>query len=184
LYHIHMRPKKIKKMHHRVLLVSLIVLFITMYVVIFQNKYAKSDDQSLSPEIETNSEEYTSSFLGFTFLVPVKLQPNESGNTIQLHEQNNFISISRLFGYSNVIEEYLNDLAEKNKLEYNIEKIEDNGFYVVKMRSKLNDAKNETSYIKNIDTDTFVSISTTSPELYDELEQIAASFEYLDDNKD
>ena len=88
-----MKPKKIKKIHHRVLLVSLIVLFIAMYVVIFQTKYAKTDDQTLSTQIETNAEEYTSTFLGFKFLLSSELNINENGNIIVLSSGKNTVSI-------------------------------------------------------------------------------------------
>ena len=178
-----MKPKKIKKVHHRVLLISLIGLFITMYVVIFQNKYAKTDDQSPSTQIETNPNEYTSSFLGFKFLVPVKLQPNESGNTIKLSNDESVISITRLFSYFDSEKEYMDYISELNNYKYSIRETDNNGFYIVIINLESETNPNETSYIKNIDTDTFVSISTSSPELYDELEQIAASFEYLGDTK-
>ena len=181
---MHMKPKKIKKVHHRVLLVSLIVLFITMYVVIFQNKYAKTDDQNLSPQIETNSEEYTSTFLGFKFLLPPGLSVKENGNTIKLSNDKTVITITRLFSYFDSEKEYVDYISELNNYKYSIREADKNGFYIANINLESEIIPNETSYIKNIDTDTFVSISTTSPELYDELEQIAASFEYLDDNKD
>lgn len=172
-----MKPKKIKKVHHRVLLVSLIVLFITMYVVFFQNKYSKTDDQSSSPQSETNSEEYTSSFLGFKFLLPSGFISNENGNIIVLSSGKNTISINRVFGYSSSVEEYLADLSYKNDLLIN-NLYSKHGFNVTKINYGAG-IPEKYFYIKNIDTDTFVSISTSSPELYDELEQIAASFEYL-----
>ena len=173
----------ISKNHHKLILVSLAILFIVMYAFIFQAK-SSTTTPIPSPQSETMSNEYRSQFLKFSFLVPSGFDVSETGNTIVLTTINNqTIQITRLFGYSNSVEEYIDDVSEKNNLKQSIERVDGNSFYVVKTLTPIKGVDSNISYIKNIDTDTFISISTSSPELYDELDQIAASFEYLGDTE-
>jgi len=152
-----------------------------MYAFIFQAK-SSTTTPIPSPQSETMSSEYRSQFLKFSFFVPSGFKVRENGNIIVLSKEENTISINRAIGYSSSVEEYLTDLSDKNHTT--IKYLEDTyGFNKIQI-SYGDNIPNTISYIKNIDTDTFISISTSSPELYDELDQIAASFQYLGNSQD
>ena len=171
----------ISKYHHKLFLVSLAVLFIVMYVFIFQTKSSITTRIS-SPQSEIMSNEYTSQFLKFKFLAPSGFIVNENGNTITLKGGVNTIAIDKIYGYSNSTDEYLDLLKEKNHLEIIYNKKIINSFSLYTIKSNSNNGT-ELIFIKNIGETSFVSISTSSSDLYDELDQIAASFEYLGDTK-
>ena len=172
----------ISKNHHKLILVSLAILFIVMYAFIFRTKSSTTTRIS-SPQSETMSNEYTSTFLKFSFFVPSGFEVSENGNSIKIKKGANRIIIDKIYGYSNSTEEYLNLLKERNHLiiTNNGEKRYGFDIYTIKYGDNKSD---ELIYIKSIGETSFISISTSSPELYDELDQIVASFEYLGDTKE
>lgn len=155
----------------------MVILFVSMWIYVFNNSNILINKSNNSSNEELNFTSYKSEKLGFKLDIPKGYKVKEIDNSLLIESQEGVITTNRLFGFSNSVEEYLNDLSTKNHLLLNYL---DNkhGFIVTKINYGIG-IPEKYYYIKNIDTDTFVSISTSSPELYDELEQIAASFEYL-----
>ncbi len=170
-----MKYRKITKKHHIIFLIALTAIFMLAWGIFYQNSLSAKR----KIQIEKTQDFYKSKILKYQFAYPEKYKLSETTNTITIRDDSKSIVIDKIYGYSNSTKEYIEDLVLKNKLEISqLNNESEYGFDVYTINFEINESQ-EILFIKNIDTDTFVSISTSSPELYDELEQIAASFEYL-----
>jgi len=171
----------ISKTHHKIFLIGLVIVFVGMYVIIFKNTDLKNNSSALQPMKQNENHLFTSNFLEFRFSFPKSYSIVETVNTITLSKNDNLIVIEKIYGYSNSINEYLEILKEKNNLKINPSSIgQQYGFEVFNIEYYREDPV-ELAYFKSLGNNSFVSISTSSPDLYDDLDQIAASFEYLGD---
>jgi len=159
-----------KNRRNKLVLVSLAVLFIAAYLVVFQ----KIDPGSRNPSEQNTSILYTSDFLEFSLRVPKTFSIKELDNNITLTSKEDRISINRIATNTSNISDYVALLSKRNNFTL---KSQSNG--KISNHDYLSGMIDETK-IYFIYNNYFVySLSTSSPELYDDLDQIARSFEYV-----
>lgn len=160
------------KHHHSVavvVLVGVILLFLLLFFTIFPNS---NKDASL---LNGQRQMYHSDFLNISFAVPNNYLVKELHNFITVtNNDSEEIEISRIGTNSDSLEDYLYSIDQtSNKIYAGQEIFVINGFPVVRIGT--NDKRYYLFYKKNF----VYSISTTAPDLYDELDQVAQSFKYI-----
>ena len=100
----------------------------------------------------------------------------ESGNFITLTSDGGTIHIDRISTNENSIRAYIQKLREKNNINVQEHKVQYFG-NVEALETMIEDS--ELTYFLSPKLGRIFSLSTTSPDLYDDLEEIVQSFEYL-----
>ena len=164
--------KKKKRLQFKIITQYIGAIVFAIATLLYLNRFF----QFQLPAPITKMNEYHVEQLGFYFEAPSKYNVTQSINTLELENGDEIIKISKLYGYSETAESYLQDLAEKNHLRISIEGQTPYGYNIAWITGAQSTARK--TYFKNIDDGVFVSISTTSPDLYDDLDHIAQSFRY------
>jgi len=165
----------------RILLV-LLVLIIGGILISTKITFDQINKLGNAPTPSTNSADkniagqkktYSSKFMKFSIEVPQNFTVNERFATVTITSPEGKIIIDRNGTNYSDLDSYLDNLSELNKLEIrNKEKLEINSLSTIKAF-----IGKEKVYFIYYDYWLF-PISTTSEELYDELDQIAQSFKY------
>lgn len=123
---------------------------------------------------------YNSDSMKISFEVPAGSNLEDKFASIEIKNDNGSIFLDRNGTNHSNINDYLSDLNKKNKTSVISDQSHRiNNYDVVQEEIVYDNEKNINMLIYFIYIDNFVySISTSSPELFDELDQIAQSFKY------
>lgn len=166
--------------------VSLIVVILFSVVVVYfvlraVNMYQPaSSNLSLPIGKQNSSQIFKSKNLKFTIDVPSKFRIEEKFTTVFLRNTLGEILVDRIGTNFSNIDDYLEDLSIKNKLL-----IEKKNKFLIDNYNSMNVvikhpvSKDQDSKAYMIYVDYFIyTFSTTYPDLFDDLDQIAKSFRY------
>lgn len=165
-----------------ILLVTVLILIVsTIYLI---NKiYSKTSKilapiNTLQPSMSQSSVNFKSDLLEFTIQVPAGFSIDEKGNRVTLLNSDKLILINRSSTNFEDMISYLEDLDSKNKVQV-IEQVEKriNDYEVAFRQIRYLSGVVEKHYKIFIDQRIY-TLSTTDKDLYDDLDQIAQSFEY------
>jgi len=169
----------ISKNHHKVFLIAVVILFIGMYVIIFRNNKFNSNITNNKNFLR----EYNSTFMGIYIKFPEYYKIKDINSIITLTKGQNNISITLNNSNYENLQEYLAFYDETRQISKIIELIPNKSKYDSVGRIFKIGTTEQKSYFfyKNYQV---IILSTSSPDLYDDLDQIAASFEYLGDTSE
>lgn len=170
---------KLKKIHRQeIVVVGVALLFVVSIMLYLRPK------QVIAPESINNfsqeMKEYKSDFLDFSVSFPSKFQVEEDMTFVNFISSEGIINVSRNGTDFYDIQSYLQDFDLKRNIQVTSEDGENiQGINGVRRIEKFNSGPTERHlamyfYINN----SIYAISTSSEELYDELDQIAQSFRY------
>ncbi len=164
-----------KSYGNKLVLVIFAFLLAGMYIVLFKQlatlKYVNPSSSAIE---RTNT--YRSNILEMSVTVSDGFEVEESGNFITLTSDEGTIHIDRISTNENSIRAYVQKLREKNNI--NVQEHKAQYFRNVEvLETMIEDS--DLTYFLSPKLGRIFSLSTTSPELYDDLEKIVQSFEYL-----
>lgn len=156
------------------LIIFLFLGFLAVFYIFFSNI---TNQYQVSRNNE--SRVYESEYLKFTLNLPIAYQVADETSRITLNSKKGKLTIVRNGTQFNSINEYLNDFDLKRNLEIiKDQNLKING-YDSRSRELLFSDQNIKQKSIYIYVDSWVYVlSTSSEELYDELDQIAKSFKY------
>ena len=133
----------------------------------------------VTPSLEKGSKKYTSEQLDFQVNVPEGFVINSKMTYVDFKSGDGLVDIVRNGKNYNSVEEYLMDLDKRRNFQVIKEKlIELNGMDASdRLERNLNNAKEQRAFYIYTDGWIYV-ISTDNSSLYDDLDQIAQSFQY------
>lgn len=170
------------------LILPIIIVLIVLaggYFVANQSLIQKKTLPTQSPSPSPPSQElrtFQSKNLKFSIQTPTDFETEEKFTRVTLSSTNNDeILVNRIATDFSNLEDHLNDLNKKNKVEVIEQKpIAINKYQALVRLIKYPGGPSQGERIYNILVDNWVySISTSSKSLYDELDQIAQSFRYI-----
>ncbi len=148
-----------------------IVLIIASVIsIVYFNNYLNPRDYKI----------YDSKSMNISFEVPPESRLEDKFASVTVKENNGEILISRSGTNFNDLDSYLSDLHEKNRaMVIKSENLEIDGYESVKqaLSNKSGEENFRMTYFVFIKPRVY-NFSTTSEDLYDELDQIAKSFKY------
>jgi hypothetical protein len=151
-----------------------------MYILLFKQTTRHTEMKLSLPLIE-QSNTHTSDTLDISFVLPENYTITESGNFITLILDHDVINIDRIGTNYSDVTNHINALEKKNNLNIINRKIIAGKYDIIRTNiiNPNNREDDELVYFIYPDQWTIYTLSTTSPELYDDLEEIVQSFEYL-----
>lgn len=170
--------KKNKKQKNKIyILIIILVIFIGVFI--FLKKPASQPITNNSIVSTDTSRKFYSKTLKFEIDVPAGFQVEDKYSTILLANSSGNIRIGSIGTNYNNLEEYINDLGKKNKLEFkNKESLTINGLSAIKVIvHPINNNLDETTYFIYSEYSVY-HLSTEKPALYNNLDIIAQSFKY------
>lgn len=167
-----------KKSHERKPILAVFALIlIGIYALLFRMPSGQPKVDSKS-SMHVSSNTYISEVLAMSFVMPVGFDIQESGNFITLSIGDEAIQIDRISTNANSIQDYLEGLRVKNNLTIEVkDALVVNSDEVVEAMIE----QAELTYFVSPRIGRIYTLSTSSPELYDDLTKIVESFEYLGD---
>lgn len=159
--------------------VIIIIVFVGAIFVVIKSEDL-NHNQYISNNQPASSQIYKSKSLKLTINVPVGFQVEEKFTAVNLKIDKREIKIDRIGTNFNNIESYLNNLEEKNKIEIadrKKNKINLLDSIESMIRHPVSKSRDEKAYFIYADNWVY-SLSTSSEELFDDLDQIAQSFKY------
>lgn len=170
-----------QKHHHTfavVLLVCVALLFGLLIFSYYNPNYPLNPASKLSQQTSNKGNTYKSDFLNITFSVPEGFQAEENYTNIVLTSSEGSISINKTSTNFSTLNEYLVYIQNMNN--FTLDGVEELTIgEKLAISGMIGDEK--ITYIypsRNV----VYSVSTTSPDLYDELDQVAQSFRYTGNN--
>lgn len=174
---------KLDLLNHHILIIlgiiALVFVFFTFFVM--NQRSSTSFDYSQNPDVITDYFLYTNEEMSFSVNIPNKFLITESFGlvTIKIPESEESIFIDYSGTNYDTVDKYLTDLEERNNSNVISSKtLTINGSEVAERLVKI--SQNETHkiyiHVKNYEV---ITMSTSSPSLYSDLDQIAQSFKYL-----
>lgn len=155
----------------------LIVVFFLFYYF-NQHRISASFLTSASPIVKENSQEFVSNVLGFSVIIPEGFLVKSKVTTVVIYQGGSKLSINRVANNFNNLTDHINTLKRNNKLTFrNLVKSESSNPEEMIIDIIEGDVIEKSYFIYF--SPWVYSISTTEPELYDELEEVVASFKYL-----
>ena len=165
----------------RSILVILFAIFLLSFLgwIFYESQRVNSSLEPNSGQVD-QEREYSSEKLSFHIKIPFQHQIKEEGNQSTISVNENDIFIRRSATNFEDLEGYLTDLDLRNNSEAeNEEFLIIDGHDAVKRTILLGTV--ESLNYKIFINGYVYALSTSSPELYDELDAIAQSFQYLGD---
>jgi len=153
-----------------------------MYYVLFfynskpKNSLSVKESISTTTPVLNRDETYSSNHLGIQLTIPAEFTIKNTGISLVLSKDKNTIVIGRSGSFFDNLDMHIDSLIKKNHLtlsqiDYDpIQSYESIAGYI----------NAEKIYFIYVDSLVF-SFSTSSPELYDDLDQIVQSFKYIPD---
>lgn len=164
--------KKKKQFNKEYFLIAIMFILIAVFFIIQNSENShKYNNQTV---YTTNYKAYNSKTLKISFNIPSNFQIKESFNSINIQSSNGKIMITRQGTNYENLENYLENLSELNNFQVTSQedgKTEYDSLLIIIDNNKK-------SYLILPTPWTVYSISTSSQELYDELDEIAKSFRY------
>lgn len=149
-----------------------------------ENVYNPSDNTNYIYQVSTETAQeksiYKSIGMKITVNYPKKFQLDDQSVQLILSDNGKHIIISREGTQFTSLNDYLNNVEEKNNVtSISREELKIDNYIAIKRFSKIdtNDNNSTKSYHVLIESRIY-SLSTISPELYSDLDQIAQSFKY------
>lgn len=186
---LYSRIMKIKKKHHKYYLLSFAVIAILTYSLLFTNvlnlkrghqKYIEIAAIPTQQQKVYEEREYVSE-LGFKITFSSKYVINQTPSSVVLTSNDRSIILSTSGTNFENINDYLVDLRIKNNLNILEEgRFSEQTLGIIKTKILNNDLEERVTYFIMPDKWTVYTFSTSSPELYGDLEKIVQSFEYLE----
>lgn len=138
----------------------------------------KPTQSSVQPSPLNTNRIYTSKAMKFSIEVPSNYSIQEKFATVTIVTQGKIIHIDTNGTNFTDLDQYLESLSRNNKLIFlNLEKLSINKLSAVK--TTIQQPREEKIYFIHTPDWTVYSISTTSLDLYNEIDQIAQSFKYI-----
>lgn len=165
--------KKTNKKNLKIIIAVVVLLFTSLSVLYVSQVFLKQNNKQKSVLLQT-SKEYTSKFLKVTFTYPSNYTLEDRSSRITLSDPKGQIIIESNGTNYQTIDEYLDDLSQKNKFVISDkEKIDLNGKSAV--RGNIGE---EIYYFIYSDNWTVITVSTKSRDNFDDLERIVQSFHF------
>ena len=166
-----------------ILPIILVLILVGGYFVLKQTKptYTPSIKQVASPSPKQNLKTFQSKFLKFSILIPKSYETNETLSYVDLIQGQLKINISKNSTNFLKVTDYVNDFDKKRvRLNVKNEKIGNiNELESISRLEEFTSGPITQQKIYYFYTDNKVyTISTSSPSLYPDLDQIAQSFHY------
>lgn len=149
---------------------TLVLIIISVIAFVYFNNYLNPQDYKI----------YRSKSMNISFEVPSESILEDKFASVAIKKNNREILISRNGTNFNELDSYLSDLHEKNRaMVIKSENLEIDGYESVKqvLSNKSGEENSRMTYFVFIKPSVY-NFSTTSEDLYDELDQIAKSFKY------
>ncbi|MCA9371524.1 hypothetical protein KC726_01365 [Candidatus Woesebacteria bacterium] len=158
-----------------ILIIILIVLGLFVVFTSFSKGGIFSD---ALPNENRKQNEFTSELLAFSIIVPQNFVTESKDIGVMIKNDKGAITIFRSGSLYNNIDDHVNGLKEKNHLQFvkSSKQIINGEEYLI--TESVKEDVTEKSYFRMIDNAVYI-FSTTSPELYDTLEEVVQSFKYL-----
>lgn len=164
--------------HNKLLAVVFIIIVIfSLWKIVDARKTANTPTETALPVQEMKT--YQSDLLNFSIEIPNNWTLTELGLEVDFISPDGKLEISRLGTNFSDINGYISDLISKNKTNF----IEQNQIIINSLNSVVgtirynNGDPNKKIYFIYSDYQVF-TISTSSPELFDDLDTVAQSFRY------
>lgn len=176
-----------KKHHHTfavMLLLGVALLFVLIIFSYYNPNSPLNTASNTSEQITVRGDVYKSDFLNISLAIPQKFKIEENSTLIIARNNEGEIRISRRSTNYNNLNNYYESLMEKNNLsELSRETLKVSSLEAIKSEVSGPGYSDKAYYFYPTKW-TVYSISTTSPSLYDELDQVAQSFRYLGETSD
>ena len=179
--------KKKNKNANRNLLILIGVIVFTFLVIIFLNQKQTNTYEKTIPIIFPTATptpsitQYHSKFLKISFSVPSEFEISESSIDVTLKSNVGEITIVRSWTNNRTIEGAVFEISDRGTSQVtnkNKFKINDLDVISCDIKSLVNNDPDSKGYYFYTAPGTIFSISTNSPELFHDLDQIAQSFRY------
>lgn len=169
---------KRKKKINRTLTVTLIILLVVFSVLFYKNVLNNESSKLLNQSQQNQKTTYSSPSLKLKINIPTRYQVAEAFNRITLSNASGRIIIDSTGTNFKTIDEYLEDLTQKNNLNISSkQKLVIDGKEAIEIVAKGREQTEKDIMIYATEW-TVYTFSTTSEELYPDLDQIAQSFKY------
>lgn len=164
--------KKSTKKVHLSFIWTTVIIFIGVFLIFYKISPGSSDYIASLP--------YSSQLLRFQITIPADFQVNEQYTNLSLSRNNEEIIITRTASQFTHLEDYISSLESKNNIKINtLQKLEIDGLNSIKGSIMYTSPENLPEQVFFIFGNGRVyTLSTSSQNLYDELDQIAHSFHY------
>lgn len=137
------------------------------------SSYSSTNSKAESTKSAEQTKAFQSKNMRFSINVPLDFATQEKFTTLILTKNDNEIKISRVATNFDNLEDYLVDLSNKNKFTV----LDSKKLIINEFSSVQGNINQERIYFIYADSWVF-SMSTTSEALFDDLDQIAKSFQY------
>ena len=169
---------KTKKRFNKTLYAIIVILAVVLGVY-FIRYYLETVNNSSLTQQNPQSKTYSSKILKFEVEVPAGFKVENKDTTINLIDSRGEISIGRIATNYEDVEGYVMDLETKNRIKVE-DKIKTNmNSYSILKGTISNNGDIEKNYFIYPDKWFVYTVSTSSPELYEDLDKVAQSFKYL-----
>lgn len=169
-----MHPKN----HHNVAVILLLGIILLFVLLIFS--FYKGEKQKSTNITELSTSDYISTNMNFLISYPVFFELNDNGTLVILTNDEGVIEIIRNGTDGESLTEYLNTFDSRRNIEISSQNTTtiNNEDVIVREEFFPNSNKEQKAFYISANNAIYI-LSTTSPELYDELDQVAQSFRYI-----
>ncbi len=172
--------KKKKQLNIKFISFTLIAIIIIFGFLLDHSNFQKLKTTLLIPtEVSIETSVIESKYLNFSVELPPEFQTVDETNQITINSQSGKISVNRNGTNFDNLDDYVSDFDTKRNLIFSdVEKISDSPYESISRIVEFPDqGVKQKSYYIYINNWVYI-FSTTSEDLYDELDQIARSFKY------